>query len=70
MLLEVTRITVPLGHTVFKDSGESRASRIAYSEGTLEIMTPLPAHEVNKVYLSNFVEILLEELDIVCIRFL
>ena len=77
MLLEVTRITVPPGQTVvlenvswtefetiLEDLGESRASRIAYSKGTLEIMTPLPEHEVNKVYLSNFVEILLEELDI------
>ena len=77
MLLEVTRITVPPGQTVvleniswdefeaiLKDLGESRGSRIAYDRGRLEIMTPLPEHEVNKVYLSNFVEILLEELDI------
>lgn len=77
MLLEVTRITVPPGQTVvleniswdefeaiLEDLGESRGSRIAYNRGKLEIMTPLPEHEVNKVYLSNFVEILLEELDI------
>lgn len=77
MLLEVTRITVPPGQTVvleniswsefeaiLEDLGESRGSRIAYDMGTLEIMTPLPEHEVNKVYLSNFIEILLEELDI------
>lgn len=77
MLLEVTRITVPPGQTVvleniswaefeaiLEDLGESRGSRIAYDNGRLEIMTPLPEHEVNKVYLSNFVEILLEELDI------
>jgi Uma2 family endonuclease len=77
MLLEVTRIIVPPGQTVvldgvswdefeaiLEDLGEHRNSRIAYNRGTLEIMTPLPEHEVNKVYLSNFVEILLEELDI------
>ena len=77
MLLEVTRITVPPGQTVvlekiswdefeaiLEDLGESRGSRIAYDQGKLEIMTPLPEHEVNKVYLSNFLEILLEELDI------
>jgi len=77
MLLEVRRIIVPLGKTVvleniswsefeaiLEDLGESRGSRIAYDTGKLEIMTPLPEHEVNKVYLSNFVEILLEELDI------
>jgi len=77
MLLDITRITVPPGQTVvleniswsefeaiLEDLGESRGSRIAYNNGKLEIMTPLPEHEVNKVYLSNFVEILLEELDI------
>jgi Uma2 family endonuclease len=77
MLLEVTRITVPPGQTVvleninweeletiLQDWGESRSSRIAYDNGKLEIMTPLPEHEVNKVYLSNFIEILLEELDL------
>ena len=77
MLLEVSRITVPPGQTVvleniswteldaiLEDLGESRSSRIAYDKGRLEIMTPLPEHEVNKVYISNFVEILLEELNI------
>ena len=77
MLLEVKRIIVPPGQTVvleniswsefeavLEDLGESRSSRIAYDTGKLEIMTPLPEHEINKVYLSNFVEILLEELDI------
>ncbi|MDJ0690267.1 MAG: Uma2 family endonuclease [Xenococcaceae cyanobacterium MO_188.B32] len=77
MLLEVNRIIVPPGQTVvldgvswdefeaiLEDLGENRGSRIAYDRGKLEIMTPLPEHEVNKVYISNFVEILLEELDI------
>jgi Uma2 family endonuclease len=77
MLLEVNRIIVPPGQTVvldgvtwaefediLEDLGQKRSSRIAYDRGQLEIMTPLPEHEVNKVYLSNFVEILLEELDI------
>ena len=77
MLLEVKRIIVPPGQTVLLENiswsefeailevwGEHRSSRIAYDRGKLEIMTPLPEHEVNKVYLSNFVEILLEELDI------
>lgn len=77
MLLEVTRITVPPGQTVvleniswdefetiLEDLGESRGSRIAYDHGKLEIMTPLPEHEVNKEYISDFVKVLLEELDI------
>ncbi len=77
MLLEINRIIVPPGQTVLleniswsefeailEDLGEKRSSRIAYDCGNLSIMTPLPEHEVNKIYVSNFVEILLEELDI------
>ncbi|MDJ0589678.1 MAG: Uma2 family endonuclease [Pleurocapsa sp. MO_226.B13] len=77
MLLEVTRITVPPGQKVvlenisweefeaiLEDLGESRGSRIAYNRGRLEIMTPLPEHEVNKEYISDFIKVLLEELDI------
>lgn len=76
MLLEVTRIIVPPGQTVVLDSvswdefeailedlGEHRNSRIAYDQGILEILTPLLEHEVNKEYLSDFVKVLLEELD-------
>jgi Uma2 family endonuclease len=77
MLLEVSRIIVPPGQTVvleniswsefeaiLEDLGESRGSRIAYDNGKLEIMTPLPEHEVNKECISDFVKVLLEELDI------
>lgn len=77
MLLEVNQIIVPPGQTVvleniswdefesiLEDLGESRGSRIAYDNGKLEIMTPLPEHEVNKEYISDFIKILLEELDI------
>ena len=77
MLLELKRITVPPGQrvllhdiswqefeTILEDLGEHRSSRIAYDRGILEIITPLPEHEVNKSLISNFVEILLEELDI------
>lgn len=77
MLLEINRITVPPGQRVLledvswkefeailEDLGEHRGARIAYDNGTLEIMTPLPEHESGKVLISNFVEILLEELDI------
>ncbi|WP_416236282.1 Uma2 family endonuclease [Spirulina sp. CCNP1310] len=46
------------------DLGEKRGSRINYSQGILEIMTPLPEHEDDKVIIGNLVEILLEELDI------
>jgi Uma2 family endonuclease len=77
MLLEVKKILVPPGQKVILydlswdefeailvDLGDSRSSRIAYDQGRLEIMTPLPEHEVNKEYVSDFVKVLLEELDI------
>lgn len=77
MLLELKRITVPPGQTVFLNSiswqefetileelGEHRSSRIAYANGTLEIMTPLPEHESSKELVSDLIKALLEELDI------
>ena len=44
--------------------GESRNSRIAYHDRTLELRMPLPKHEKAKVLLGNMVTILLEELEI------
>ncbi|MDJ0651378.1 MAG: Uma2 family endonuclease, partial [Xenococcaceae cyanobacterium MO_188.B19] len=68
MLLEINRIIVPPGQTILleniswsefeailEDLGEKRSSRIAYDCGNLAIMTPLPEHEINKIYVSNFV---------------
>ncbi len=77
MLLELQKLTVPPGHklllhdiswqefeAILEDLGEHRAARIAYDRGTLEIMTPLPEHEVSKVLISSLLEALLEELEI------
>ncbi|GBF80342.1 Uma2 family endonuclease [Aphanothece sacrum] len=77
MLLELKRLTIPPGQKVLlqdvswqefekilEDLGEHRAARIAYDRGLLEIMTPLPEHEVSKVIVSNLIEALLEELEI------
>ncbi|OKH39680.1 hypothetical protein NIES2119_05320 [[Phormidium ambiguum] IAM M-71] len=44
--------------------GESRSSRIAYSQGMLEIMVPLPEHESDKVMIGDLVKAILEEIDI------
>lgn len=57
-------VTWPEFEQILEELGEKRASRIAYAGGILEIMTPLPKHEVDKLFVTNFVEILLEELDI------
>ncbi|MGB5961048.1 MAG: Uma2 family endonuclease [Coleofasciculaceae cyanobacterium] len=77
MLLELKRITVPPGQrilfsdvswqefeAILEDLGEHRGSRVAYENGTLEIMTPLPEHETGKEIISDLVKALLEELDI------
>ena len=50
--------------TILAELGEHRSSRIAYSQGILEIMVPLPEHEKAKVIIGDFVKILLDELDL------
>ncbi|WP_404787031.1 Uma2 family endonuclease [Altericista sp. CCNU0014] len=49
---------------ILHELGDKRASRIAYSNGVLEIRMPLPKHEKAKVLIGDMVKILLEELDI------
>ncbi|WP_346294401.1 Uma2 family endonuclease, partial [Sphaerothrix gracilis] len=51
---------------ILEELGETRASRIAYSHGTLEIRMPSPEHEVDKELLGDLVKILLDELEIDC----
>ncbi|MEM8642476.1 MAG: Uma2 family endonuclease [Cyanobacteria bacterium P01_G01_bin.54] len=77
MLLSLNRIHVPPGQRVvlqnvswqefeeiLADLGEHRAARLAYTDGNLEIMTPLPEHESGKEIIGDLVKALLEELDI------
>ncbi len=77
MLWELKRIHVPPGQrvllqdvtwqeleTIIEELGEHRAARIAYDQGTLEIMAPLPEHEDDKEIISDLVKALLEELNI------
>ncbi|MGB7417215.1 MAG: Uma2 family endonuclease, partial [Thermosynechococcaceae cyanobacterium] len=49
---------------ILHELGEKRTSRIAYSNGVLEIRMPLPEHEIDKELVGDMVKILLEELDI------
>ena len=49
--------------TIVEELGEHRGTRIAYSKGTLEIVSPLPEHEKAKVVISDLLKILLDELD-------
>lgn len=77
MLLALEKINVLEGQTlvindvnwqqfeeILAELGEHRNSKIAYHNRTLEIMSPLPEHELDKIYISTLVEIILEELDI------
>jgi Uma2 family endonuclease len=77
MQLKFEQLIIPPGHqllikeiswsmyeSILDSLGEHRGTRIHYSQGWLEIMTPLPEHEDNKVIMSNLIEIILEELDI------
>jgi Uma2 family endonuclease len=77
MQLELNQLIVPPGHQlllkditwqmfedILQELGETRAARVSYSRGWLEIMTPLPEHEDDKVILGDLVKALLEELDI------
>lgn len=47
--------------TLLEELAESRAARLSYSKGMLEIMVPLPDHEYNKNIIGDLVKILLEE---------
>ena len=77
MLLELKRLYIPPGQkvwlqnvswqefeTILEELGEKRAARIAYERETLEIMTPLPEHEVDKVLIGDLIKALMEELEI------
>ena len=75
--IEIRQLSVPPGQKVIlknvswqefeailEELGERRAARLAYDDGTLEIMTPLPEHEDNKEIIGDLLKALLEELDI------
>lgn len=75
--LELKQLNVPPGQRVIlkniswqefeailEELGDHRAARLAYDDGTMEIMTPLPEHEDNKEIIGDLVKALLEELDI------
>lgn len=50
--------------SILDEVGESRAARLSYSNGVLEIMVPLPEHEKDKEIIGDMVKILLEKLQI------
>lgn len=63
-ILQLKDVNWQMLESILDDLGESRAARISYNKGFLEIMNPLPEHEDDKIIICNLVEIILEELDI------
>ncbi|MHC5718796.1 MAG: Uma2 family endonuclease, partial [Nostoc sp.] len=57
-------VSWPVFEAILKELGEHRGSRVAYSQGTLEIMAPLPEHERFKVIIGDLVKALLDKLDL------
>lgn len=49
---------------ILAELGENRTSRVAYSDGILEIRMPSPKHEKAKVLIGDMVKILLDELEL------
>ena len=46
-----------------QDSEEQPNKRLTYDRGILEIMTPLPEHEVYKKLIDRFVLVMVEEMN-------
>lgn len=46
--------------SILQELGEKRSARIAYSKGTLQIMVPLPEHEIPTDLISDIIKILLK----------
>ena len=74
--LQLNQLSVPLGQRlllrdiswqtfedILTELSDRRASRLAYSNGTLEIRMPLPEHEKAKVIIGDLLKALLDELD-------
>lgn len=77
MQIALKQITMPPGQqlllkeldwqkfeTILSELGESRSSRLSYSNGMLEIMVPLPEHEKDKEIIGEMIKILLDARNI------
>ncbi|MGC9503326.1 Uma2 family endonuclease [Baaleninema sp.] len=62
--LVMTDVNWQMYERILEEFGEKRSARINYSQGLLEIMVPLPEHEVNKVIIGDLIKALLEEIDL------
>jgi Uma2 family endonuclease len=58
-LVTISDVTWQEFEVILQELGNKRAARVAYSEGTLEIMVPLPEHEIPRDLISDIVKTLL-----------
>ena len=58
-LVTISDVTWQEFESILQELGNKRAARVAYSEGTLEIMVPLPEHEIPRDLISDIVKTLL-----------
>jgi len=49
---------------LLKELGDKRATRLAYNEGLLEIMTPLGPHENNNRFIESLIGVIADELNL------
>ncbi len=59
-LVTIPDITWQEFESILQELGEKRSTRVAYYQGTLEIMVPLPEHEKPKDIIADIVKILLQ----------
>ncbi len=62
--LLVNHVNWLMFENILAELGETTAARLSYSNGLLEIMAPLPEHEVGKVVIGDLIKTILEALDI------
>lgn len=56
-------VSWPEFEAILEELGEHRNTRIAYDNGSIEIMVPSPEHEADKEIIGDLLKALLEELD-------
>jgi Uma2 family endonuclease len=58
-LVTISDVTWEEFESILQELGKKRAARVAYSQGTLEIMVPLPEHEIPRDLISDMIKVLL-----------
>ena len=49
---------------LLQELGDKRSQRLAYSQGTVEIMTPLGEHEHHNRFIERLIYVIIDELEL------